>query len=100
MMAPNAYLFLAAVLFFIGVLGVTLRRNVFFILLSIELMLNASNLTLVAFSRIWGDVHGQVLVFFIMALAAAEACVGLAIVVLFFNRRNTVQVDQAQEMWH
>ncbi len=99
-MEPNAYLFLAALLFFIGVLGVVIRRNVFLILLSIELMLNASNLTLVVFSRIWGDVHGQVLVFFVMAMAAAEACVGLSIVVLFFSRRNTVHVDRAREMSH
>ena len=88
------YLSLSAVLFTMGVLGVLLRRNAIVILLSIELMLNAVNLTLVAFSQAFGDVDGQILVFFVMSVAAAEAAVGLAIVIVLFRNRETVNVDE------
>jgi NADH-quinone oxidoreductase subunit K len=88
------YLSLSAVLFTIGVLGVLLRRNVIVILLSVELMLNAVNLTLVAFSQAFGDVDGQILVFFVMSVAAAEAAVGLAIVIAMFRNKMTVNVDE------
>ena len=88
------YLSLSAVLFTMGVLGVLLRRNAIVILLSIELMLNAVNLTLVAFSQAFGDVDGQILVFFVMSVAAAEAAVGLAIVIALFRNRETVNVDE------
>lgn len=88
------YLSLSAVLFTIGVLGVLLRRNVFVVFLSIELMLNAVNLTLVAFSQAFGDVDGQILVFFVMSVAAAEAAVGLAIVIAMFRNKLTVNVDE------
>ena len=88
------YLSLSAVLFTIGVLGVLLRRNVIVILLSVELMLNAVNLTLVAFSQAFGDVDGQILVFFVMSVAAAEAAVGLAIVIALFRNKLTVNVDE------
>ena len=88
------YLSLSAVLFTMGVLGVMLRRNAIVILLSIELMLNAVNLTLVAFSQSFGDVDGQILVFFVMSVAAAEAAVGLAIVIALFRNRQTVNVDE------
>ncbi len=88
------YLSLSAVLFTIGVLGVLLRRNVIVILLSVELMLNAVNLTLVAFSQAFGDVDGQILVFFVMSVAAAEAAVGLAIVIAMFRNKLTVNVDE------
>ena len=88
------YLSLSAVLFTIGVLGVLLRRNVIVVLLSIELMLNAVNLTLVAFSQAFGDVDGQILVFFVMSVAAAEAAVGLAIVIALFRNKLTVNVDE------
>ena len=88
------YLSLSAVLFTMGVLGVLLRRNAIVILLSIELMLNAVNLTLVAFSQSFGDVDGQILVFFVMSVAAAEAAVGLAIVIALFRNRETVNVDE------
>ena len=88
------YLSLSAVLFTIGVLGVLLRRNVIVVFLSIELMLNAVNLTLVAFSQAFGDVDGQILVFFVMSVAAAEAAVGLAIVIAMFRNTLTLNIDE------
>lgn len=90
----NWYLALSAVLFTIGVLGVLLRRNVIIIFMSIEMMLNAVNLTLVAFSQFLEDISGQILVFFVMSVAAAEAAVGLAIVIALFRNRQTVNVDE------
>lgn len=90
-LALNWYLSLSAVLFVIGVLGVLIRRNAIVVFLSVELMLNAVNLTLVAFSQYFGNVDGLVLVFFVMSVAAAEAAVGLAIVIALF--RNTVSVN-------
>ena len=90
----NWYLALSAVLFTIGVLGVLFRRNVIVILMSVELMLNAVNLTLVAFSQSMGDVSGQILVFFVMSVAAAEAAVGLAIVIAIFRNKLTVDVTE------
>lgn len=92
-LALNWYLALSAVLFTIGVLGVLLRRNAIVILLSIELMLNAANLALVAFSQTFADVNGQILVFFSISVAAAEAAVGLAIVIALFRNKQTVNVD-------
>jgi NADH-quinone oxidoreductase subunit K len=88
------YLALSAVLFTLGVLGVLLRRNAIVVFLSIELMLNAVNLTLVTFAQSFADVDGQILVFFVMAVAAAEAAVGLAIVIALFRNRETVNVDE------
>lgn len=90
----NWYMALSAVLFVIGVLGVLLRRNAIVILMSIELMLNGVNLTLVALSQSMGDASGQILVFFVMAVAAAEAAVGLAIVIALFRHREDVDVTQ------
>ena len=90
----NWYLALSAVLFTTGVLGVLLRRNVIVIFMSIELMLNSVNLTLVALSQFMGDLSGQVLVFFVISVAAAEAAVGLAIVIALFRKRKTVNVDE------
>jgi len=87
----NLYLLLSAVLFSIGVLGVLLRRNAIIIFMCIELMLNAINLLLIAFSAYLGDAEGQVFVFFIMAVAAAEVAVGLAILTMIY--RNTGSVD-------
>lgn len=92
--ALNWYLGLSAVLFIVGVLGVLLRRNVIVILMSVELMLNSVNLTLVAFSQAFGDVTGQILVLFAMSLAAAEAAVGLAIVIALFRGKLTVDVTE------
>jgi len=90
----NWYLALSAVLFSIGVLGVLLRRNAIVIFMSVELMLNAVNLTLVAFSQYMGDAAGQVLVFFVISVAAAEAAVGLAIVIAIFRQKISVDVTQ------
>ena len=86
------FLFLAAILFSLGMLGVLVRRNTVVILLSIELMLNAVNLTFVAFSRYQGLASGQVLVFFVMAIAAAEAAIGLALAVAIFKRFQGVNI--------
>ncbi len=91
--AVDWYLALSAILFVIGVLGVLFRRNAIVILMSVELMLNAVNISLVAVSQSLGDLSGQILVFFVMAVAAAEAAVGLAIVIAIF--RNKVSVDVA-----
>lgn len=88
------YLALSAILFTIGVLGVLLRRNVIVIFLSVELMLNAVNLSLVAFSQSFGHVDGQILVFFVMSVAAAEAAVGLAIVIALYRNALSVNVDE------
>lgn len=90
----NWYLSLSAVLFTIGVFGVLFRRNVIIIFMSIEMMLNSVNLTLVAFSQYLGDLSGQILVFFVMSLAAAEAAVGLAIVIALFRNKQTVNVEE------
>ena len=85
------YLILAALLFGIGALGVLIRRNVLIMFMCIELMLNAVNLLLVAFSKLYGDVDAQLFVFFIMVVAAAEVSIGLAIIVMMY--RNTHSVD-------
>jgi NADH-quinone oxidoreductase subunit K len=87
------YLALSAVLFTIGVVGVLIRRNVIVVFMAIELMLNSVNLTLVAFSSFLGDITGQALVFFVMAVAAAEAAVGLAIVIAVYRNKQTVHLD-------
>ena len=88
------YLALSAVLFVMGVLGVLLRRNVIIILMSVELMLNAVNLTLVAVGQYLLDADGQILAFFVMSVAAAEAAIGLAIVIALFRKRLSVNVDE------
>lgn len=87
------FLYLAAALFVIGLLGVMLRRNVLIVLMSIELMLNGANIALVAFSRFHGNLDGQVLAMFTIAVAAAEAAVGLAIVVSLFRSRTGADID-------
>ena len=89
----NDYLVLSAILFSIGAGGVFLRGNVITILLSIEIMLNAVNLTFVAFGRSFGTVDGQIIVFFVMTVAAAEAAVGLAIVIALFRHRESLDPD-------
>ncbi len=90
----HTYLGLSAMLFVIGVAGVLVRRNVIIVFMCIELMLNSVNLTLAAFSSYLGDQTGQVLVFFVMAVAAAEAAVGLAIVIASFRNKQTVNIDE------
>jgi len=96
MIAPSAYLALAAILFSVGVLGVLLRRNALVIFMSIELMLNAVNLTFITFARMRGTLDGQVLAFFVIAVAAAEVVVGLAIIVAMFRRKQSASVDDAR----
>ena len=94
-MTPLAnYLAVSAILFITGVAGVLFRRNAIIIFMCIELMLNAVNLTLIAFSQFLGTQSGQVLVFFVMTVAAAEAAVGLAIVIALFRNKETVEIDQ------
>jgi NADH-quinone oxidoreductase subunit K len=94
------YLILSAVLFSIGAMGVLVRRNALVVFMCVELMLNAVNLTFVAFSRFRGDMDGHVLAFFVMAVAAAEAAVGLAIILALFRSRKTLNVDEADLMRH
>jgi NADH-quinone oxidoreductase subunit K len=89
----NSYLMLSAVLFAIGTAGVFLRRNLITILLSVEVMLNAVNLTFVAAGRFYHTVEGQIIVFFVMTVAAAEAAVGLAIVIALFRHRESLNPD-------
>ncbi len=102
MIAPtlNTYLVLSALLFVIGFFGVLLRRNTLVIFMSLELMLVASTLALVAFSRFNGTLDGNVFVFFILTVAAAEVAVGLAIIVALFRQRPTVQVDELDALKH
>jgi NADH-quinone oxidoreductase subunit K len=90
----NAFILVAGLLFAIGLLGVLLRRNTLVIYMSLELMLNAVNLALVAFSRYNGTMDGNLFVFFIITVAAAEVAIGLAIIVALFRLRQTVMVDQ------
>jgi len=92
------YLILSAVLFTIGVVGVLVKRNPIVIFMCVELMLNAVNLTLVAFSRYSGDLSGQVMVIFVMAVAAAEVAVGLGILVSIFRARTSINVDDIHLM--
>jgi NADH-quinone oxidoreductase subunit K len=89
------YLLLAAFIFTIGALGVLLRRNAILVFMSVELMLNSVNLTLVTFSRTIGTLEGQVMAFFVMVVAAAEVVVGLAIIMSIFRSRRSASVDDA-----
>ena len=94
----NAYLALSVLLFVLGFLGVLIRRNTIVIFMCLELMLVAATLALVAFSRYNGTMDGNVFVFFILTVAAAEVAVGLAIIVALFRRRQTIQVDQLDSL--
>jgi NADH-quinone oxidoreductase subunit K len=96
MVPLHYYLALSAVLFAIGVAGVLIRRDIIVILMSIELMLNAVNLTFIAFARFFGSMDGQVIVFFVMTVAAAEAVVGLAIIISVFRHRRTLDPQDMQ----
>jgi NADH-quinone oxidoreductase subunit K len=93
MVSTSAYLILSATIFTIGVLGVLVRRNVLIMFMSIELMLNAVNLAFVALSRELGSLDGQVIVFLVMTVAAAEAAVGLAIIICLFRNKKSVNAD-------
>ena len=92
------YLVLSALLFTIGVIGVLIRRNAIIIFMCIELMLNAANLAFVAFSRNLGQAEGQLFVFFVMAVAAAEVAIGLAIIVSVFKHQETINVDEVNSL--
>ena len=92
-MSPAAYLVLSGLLFTIGTLGVVLRRNAIVVFMCIELMLNATNLAFVTFSRAHGNLDGQIIAFFVMVVAAAEVVVGLSIIVTIFRTRRTASVD-------
>ena len=92
------YIILSAVLFSVGVAGVVFRRNPLVIFMSIELMLNAANLAIVAFSSVLQSFEGQIFVFFVIAVAAAEVAVGLALIVEIFKSKHTIDVDQLNSM--
>ena len=94
MITLTHYLIASAVLFAIGLAGILTRRNVLMILLCIELMFNAANLAFVAYARAWGDLGGQVIVFFIITVAAAEVTIGLAIAILLMRRLKTLNADE------
>lgn len=92
------YLTLSAILFSIGVGAFLIKRNIISVFMAIELMLNAVNLTFVAFAHMWRQIGGQIFVFFVMVVAAAEAAVGLAIILAVFRTRNTLDVDRIDLM--
>ena len=94
-MSPEPYLVLSALLFSIGAVGVLVRRNAIVVFMCVELMLNATNLALVTFSRVHGNLDGQVGAFFVMVVAAAEVVVGLAIIMTIFRTRRSASVDDA-----
>jgi NADH-quinone oxidoreductase subunit K len=98
MVPVEYYIILSAILFSIGVAGVVFRRNPLVIFMSIELMLNAANLAIVAFSSVLKSFSGQIFVFFVIAVAAAEVAVGLALIVEIFKSKRTIDVDQLNSM--
>ena len=98
MVDANQYLALAAFLFGIGLVGVVVKRNMLVVFMCIELMLNAANLTFLAFARQSGNLNGHAIAFFVMAVAAAEAAVGLAIVIAVFRTRGTLNVDEVSSL--
>ncbi len=98
MLTVNHFVFLSAILFSVGAIGVLIRRNPLIMFMSVELMLNAVNLAFVAFSRYLHSLDGQVLVFLVLTVAAAEVAVGLAIIVALFRSRATVNVDEVNSL--
>ena len=98
MIGIQHYLIVSALLFSVGLVGILTRRNILMILLSVELILNAANISFVSFSSYWGDLSGQVVVFFTMIVAAAEVTVGLAIVVLLFRKKDSVGIDEIKTL--
>lgn len=98
MVTLHHYLFLSAALFALGVIGVMVRRNLIVILMCLELMLNAVNLTFIAFSRYLGSLEGQIFVLFVMVVAAAEVAVGLAVVVALFREKGSINVNDINLM--
>jgi len=100
MVPINNYLFLAALLFCVGMFGVMVRRNALVVFMCVELMLNAANLTFLAFARQRGDSVGHVSAFFVIAVAAAEAAIGLAIMIAVFRSRGTLNIEEIKTMKH
>lgn len=99
LLAPSSYfVILSAILFSIGVAGVLIRRNAILILMSIELMLNSANLAFVAFARTFMDLGGQVFVFFVITVAAAEVAIGLALIVAIFRSKHSTDIDELNTM--
>ncbi len=94
----ESFVMLSIVLFVLGALGVLLRRNAILVFMSIELMLNAANLALVAFSQRWGHETGQMFVFFVITVAAAEVAVGLALIVTIFRTKRSINIDDLHDM--
>lgn len=94
MVPISYYVMLGAVLFTLGVLGVLIRRNALIVFMSVELMLNSANLALVAFAQRWQSANGQILVFFVITVAAAEVAVGLALLVTIFRSKRTTDIDE------
>jgi NADH-quinone oxidoreductase subunit K len=92
------YIGLSAVLFIIGAMGVLMRRNAIIVFMSVELMLNASNLAFVAFARVHEALSGQIFVFFVITVAAAEVAVGLALIVAIFHQKSTINVDEIRAL--
>lgn len=97
-MPVSFYFVLSAILFTIGAVGVLIRRNAIVIFMSVELMLNAANLAFVAFSQMYNTLSGQVLVFFVITVAAAEVAVGLALIVAIFKTKQSINVDELNEL--
>ena len=100
MVPISYYLILAAALFCLGMFGVLIRRNALVVFMCVELMLNAANLTFLAFARQRGDLAGHVSAFFVIAVAAAEASIGLAIVIAVFRSRGTISIEEIRTMKH
>lgn len=98
MIPTSYYVILSAVLFTIGVFGVLLRRNAIIIFMAVELMLNSANLAFVAFAREFGSLDGQIFVFFVMTVAAAEVAVGLALIVAIFRTKASINVDEVNQL--
>ena len=98
MVQTNYYIILSAILFIMGAMGVLIRRNSLVIFMSVELMLNAANLAFVAFARMYQNIGGQIFVFFIMTVAAAEVAVGLALIVAIFRSKQSIDVDQMNNL--
>jgi NADH-quinone oxidoreductase subunit K len=98
MLSLHHYLILSGILFSIGTMGVLIRRNAIVIFMCVELMLNAVNLTFIAFSRYLGNIDGQIFVFLVMTVAAAEAAVGLALMIAFYKNRESIDVEDMNIM--
>jgi NADH-quinone oxidoreductase subunit K len=98
MVQTESYIVLSAALFVLGVMGVLTKRNPILLFMSVELMLNASNLALVAFARQWNQMTGHLFVFFVIAVAAAEVAVGLALIVAIFRTKKSINIDELHQM--